>query len=874
MSSGLLEPGTELGPYRIISRIGRGGMGEVYRARDTRLGRDLALKLLPPELSSDPQRLRYFEQEARAASALNHPNIVTIYDIGRSDSTSYIAMELVEGKTLREALGSGPLPTKKALDAAVQIADGLARAHASGIVHRDLKPENVMLTPEWLVKVLDFGLAKLTQPVVSEEEDPLSRIPTLSEPGAIVGTVGYMSPEQASGRPLDFRSDQFSMGTIFYEMVTGKRAFKRATAVETLSAIIRDEPEPVAVANPGVPGPLQWVVERCLAKDPGDRYASTRDLAHELRSLRDHIGQIEGLGGTALAAPPARLGTGRRRSLAALGIAVALGAALAAGLLLGGRRAGEPPPRFRQLTFRHGNISGARLAADGRTVVYRATWTGAPAELYTIRPESPESGSLGLPGAGIFLISSAGEMAIALGCRLNWGECIGTLARIPLTGGGSREMMKDVHGADWAPDGKAVAAVQFTGGAYRLHYPSGNVLYETPGWITYPRVSPDGQRVAFLDHPTLGDLGGSVSIVGKDGKKHTLSSGWKALQGLAWSATGDEIWFTGSRVGKGGNLALVAATLSGRERVVFSSPGTLKLYDISRDGSRVLLLRGNPRGGIVSLAPDSPKERDLSWFDYSTVADLSADGQTLLFYEWGEGVSGTFTAYLRKTDGSAAVRLGEGRPLSLSPDGRWALAVQQTSPPQLVLLPTGPGEPRVLPRGAVGEYFDWGAWSPDGRRIFFAGQESAERKHTFVQDVEGGDARPITPEGLVGTLLSPDGQLLVAFDRYGEYYLCPVGAGEPRVLEGYEDGDVVLQWTSDGRALFVRKAGNLELRIYKLDLASGRREPWKDLAPPDPAALIDVGSDPGQVRLTRDERSYAYSYWTFVGELYLAEGLR
>jgi eukaryotic-like serine/threonine-protein kinase len=867
----MLKSGTQLGPYRIVSPLGRGGMGEVYRARDTRLGRELAIKLLPAELSSDAQRLRYFEQEARAASALNHPNIVTIYDIGRSDSASYIAMELVEGVTLREVLASGPLPVRKALPIAAQIAEGLANAHAAGIVHRDLKPENVMLTGEERVKLLDFGLAKLVQP--GQDEGAKSESETLSKlslPGTILGTVGYMSPEQASGGVVDFRSDQFSLGAIFYEMVTGTRAFKRATAVETLSAILREEPEPITALEPRVPGLVRWVIGRCLAKRPEDRYASTSDLARELSGLRDHV--LE-LGAVSASPPPAR----RSPALAwrrVLGVAavVTLAAAVTAALLLD-RRA-SATPRFRQLTFRHGNISGARLAGDGRTVVYRATWSGEPANLYTIRPESPESGSLGLSDAGIFSISSAGELAIALGCRLNWGECIGTLARVPLTGGGTREVMKDVHGADWAPEGSALAAVEFTEGVYRLHYPTGKVLYEAPGWITYPRVSPKSDLVAFLDHPTLGDLGGSVCVVDEKGSKRTLSSGWKALQGLAWSAAGAELWFTGSRASKGGNLELVAVTLSGRERVVFSSPGTLKLQDVSRDGRAVLLMRGNPRGGIVSLAPDAPKERDLSWFDYSTVADLSADGRTLLFYEWGEAVGGSVTAYLRRTDGSAAVRLGEGRPLALSPDGRWALTVQPTSPPQIVLLPTGPGEPRGLPRGTIGEYFDWAAWSPDGRTIFFAGQDSGGGKHTFAQDTESGEPRPVTPEGMVGTLLSPDGRSVVAFDRYGEYYLCPLGGGDPRPLEGYADGDVVLQWSADGGSLFVREAGNLHLRLHKLELASGRRQFWKELPPPDPSALTDVGSDPGQVRLTRDGRFYAYTYWTFAGELYLADGLR
>jgi Tol biopolymer transport system component len=841
-------------------------MGEVYRARDRRLGRDVALKILPPDFASDTERLRRFEQEARAAGALNHPNLVMVFDTGVEAGAPYVVFELLDGPTLRQALAPGRLPPRKALDYGVQIARGLAAAHDRSIVHRDLKPENVVLTRDGRAKIIDFGLAKL-RPALdpADQFDSFASTATdMTERGTVLGTAGYMSPEQVQGRPADQRSDIFSLGAILYEMFSGRRAFAAETSVETMTAVLRHD-VPDLAAESGASPAVARIVRRCLEKRPEDRFQSARDVAFALEAVSDVASATD--------APRPPAAARRRLSPRALAAAVAVLGLLVLAFTIG-RRASRaaPAPEFHQLTFRHGTVSGARMAADGRSVVYRATWTGEPAELYTVRPESPESGALGLRGAGIFSISSAGEMAIALGCRLNWGECIGTLARLPLTGGTPREVMTDVHGADWAPDGKTLAAVQFTGGVYRLHFPIGIVLYEARGWITHPRVSPNGDLVAFLDHPSLGDIGGSVMVVDKTGRKRTLSSGWKALQGLAW-ASGEEIWFSGSRVSEGGSLKLSAVTVDGRERVVFSSPGTLQLYDISRDRARVLLTRGTPRGGIVSHAPDAPAERDLSWFDYSTVADLSPDGRTLLFYEWGEGVGGTPTAYLRKTDGSPAVRLGEGRPLALSPDARWALAVQPGPPPQLVLLPTGPGEPRALPRGSVTDYYDWAAWSPSGRRIFFAAEEGS-RKRTFIQDLEGGEPRPLTPEGLVGTLLSPDGSTMIALDRYGEYYLFRVAGGEPQPLEGYVDGDTVLQWSADGRALFVREAGNLTLRIHKLDFAGGRRQFWKELAPPDPAALVDVGSDPGQVRLTPDGRAYAYTYWTFVGELYLGDGLR
>jgi predicted ATPase len=285
-----LDPGTHLGPYEIVKLLGAGGMGEVYRARDARLDRIVAIKILPAALSADSDRLHRFEREARSTSALNHPNIVTVYELGRDGATRYIAMELIEGKTLRELLVAGPLPIRKAIEIAAQAAEGLAKAHEAGIAHRDLKPENLMVSEDGFVKILDFGLAKLAP---SGEEVSQTHTTSAWQTGAgvVLGTVHYMSPEQASGGTLDFRSDQFSFGLVFYEMLTGKRAFPRRTAPEILVAIMREQAEPIGAQNPDAPAPLCWAIERCLAKDPHKRYASTRDLARELAAIRDRFSE-------------------------------------------------------------------------------------------------------------------------------------------------------------------------------------------------------------------------------------------------------------------------------------------------------------------------------------------------------------------------------------------------------------------------------------------------------------------------------------------------------------------------------------------------------------------------------------------------------
>src|ERR1035438_3290104 len=284
-----LDPGFRLGRFEIVAPLGAGGMGEVYRARDLRLERTVAIKLLPADVSANSDRLRRFEQEARSASALNHPNIVTIYELGKDGSAHYIAMELVEGQTLRQLLEAGLLPMRRTIEIAVQIAEGLTKAHEAGITHRDLKPENIMISDDGLVKILDFGLAKQGSRN-SGHSDANTTSTSLTGAGLIVGTIGYMSPEQVDGQPLDFRSDQFSFGLVLYEMATGKRPFQKSRAAETLVAILREEAEPVATQNRNAPAPLCWAIERCLAKEAAKRYVSTRELARELAAIRDCFG--------------------------------------------------------------------------------------------------------------------------------------------------------------------------------------------------------------------------------------------------------------------------------------------------------------------------------------------------------------------------------------------------------------------------------------------------------------------------------------------------------------------------------------------------------------------------------------------------------
>ncbi len=854
----VVTAGTRLGPYEILGPLGAGGMGEVYRARDTRLGREAAVKLLLAEAASDPERRQRFEQEARSASALNHPNIVTVYDIGSEDGTTYIAMELVEGRTLRELITDGALQTRKLLDLAVQIADGLARAHEAGIVHRDLKPENVMVTRDNFVKILDFGLAKLAE-VPAQDVSAMATMAAAppTQPGTVLGTAGYMSPEQASGQTLDYRSDQFSLGAILYEMATGKRAFQRKTGAETLVAIIREEPEPIGQVNPRAPAPVRWIVERCLAKDAEERYASTKDLARELRSVRDHLSETSASESIAAVSPP------RLRLPAWLVTTAALLAGIAIGIVL--LRAVEQsrptsPSRFQRLTFRRGMIVNACFAPDGRSVVYGAAWDGLPVEMYSTRPENPESRTLGIRPASVLSVSSTGELAVLLGWRPVFGwESTGTLARVPLDGGAPREILENVWGADWSPDGRELAVVHETGSERRLEYPIGKVLHRTNGWISNPRISADGKLIAFVDHPHRGDNVGSVVIVDLAGKK--IATGpTQPITGLAWSHAGEEVWFSGA--------GFSALRPSGKVRDVARLLGWAVLLDISRDG-RVLLSRSNRRREMFGLAPGETAERNLSWLDWSVPSAISDDGRAVLFDE--QNVGPQYLAYYRKTDGSPAVLLGHGSSSALSPDGKLALVAAEIRPQQLTLLPTGAGQPQTLPK--TGITYERAHFFPDGKRLLVAGNEPERGVRLYVQDLAGGKLAPITPEGvatLPGNVLSPDGKTVAALGPERKILLYPTDPGEPRAAPGLLAEEIPIRWTPDGRALWVSRPNEVPAKIVRVDMTTGERSPWKELIPPDPAGVLLIGP----IVMTPDGKSYAYSYRRNLDELFFAEGIR
>ncbi len=830
-----LAAGTRLGPYEIVGPLGAGGMGEVYRAKDPRLAREVAIKVLPAALSTDADRLKRFEQEARAASGLNHPNIVAIYDIGSSDSVSYIAMELVEGASLRALLASGPMPTRKMLEIAAQIADGLAKAHGAGIVHRDLKPENVMVSRDGFVKLLDFGLAKLFIAPTEQASGAPTMIPQETQPGTVLGTVGYMSPEQASGRSVDFRSDQFSLGSILYEMAAGKRAFQKATGAETLSTIIREEPEPLERASPRAPAPFRWIVERCLAKDAEERYASTRDLARDLRSIRDHLSETTAPLEFGRAEPGRKPRAGR-----AVLVAAALVLAALAGLLFGKRLGKSSQPTFQRLTFRPGTVTAGRFGPDGQTVYYSAAWEGSDPRIFSLRPGTPESSAVALPPAGLLGISAAGEMAVLLapkGSTTGFG-LVGTLARVPISGGAPKEVLAGVTHADWVPGGSELAVVHRISGKERLEFPIGTVLYETAGWIQVPRFSPNGRSIAFIDHPSSGD-DGAIAIIDRSGKNRTeLAAGWATVQGLVWRPDGQEIWFTAAR--EGIEREIYGVTPSGKLRLIRTMQGTPALLDLEASGN-ALVTEDDYRSSAIAFLPGQAAGRDLAWFDWSSDRSLAPDGKFLLFDESGEGGGASGAVYLRSTDGGPAVRLSDGLAVALSTDGAWALTRTLPDPSHFVLVPVRAGQPRALPPDGLGRPA-YGAFLPDGAKFVFEANAPGKGTRLYVQDVAGGAARPISEEGLTSSriFVSPDARWVAAIGPDSKVHLYPAAGGAASDLQASQPDDYPGGWTADGKGVYVSRQG-IPCAIDLLDVASGRRTRVRNLAGPDPAGVTSFG---------------------------------
>ena len=846
--------GQLLGHYRVLEKIGSGGMGEVFRARDERLGRDVAVKLIRPASSDNPDHLRRFEQEARAAAALNHPNILAIYDVGFDGTVPYIVSELLEGKNLRQRLAEGPLPVGEAADYARQIAQGLTAAHERLIVHRDLKPENLFITKDGRVKILDFGVAKLQAP--ADADRSIESMTTVTKHGSMVGTVAYMSPEQLRGKAVDHRSDIFSFGAILYEMMSGSRAFCGETEVDTMTAVLREEPATVSLDEAAIPPGYQDIIRQCLEKDPENRFQSATDLVFALQTLAT--------------SSPARIARPARKAHPARVLPWALVALLAAVAILAitQLRTPAPPPSYRRLTFEEGTVYSARFTPDGTSIVYSAAWNDKPVQLFSTVGNSLLTQPLNLSDANLLAISRSNELAVVLhGSHSGQLETIGgMLARTPLAGGSPKELLADVRWADWDAQGN-LAVVNYVDGHSRLEYPIGKVLYQSNGWISDIRFSPQGDRIAFSDHSSLWDNRGKVCVSDLQGQVRGLTSDYESMQGVAWRANGKEIWFTAAV--KGTNLNLMAVSLSGKMRTVLDLPMGITLQDVAPDGT-VLVSLNSKRLAMGFSTLGSTRDVELSWHDWNVAKSISPDGSFVLFGDASEAAGPGYAVALRKVDGTLPVRLGEGSAGGLSPDGKWAISVSTTEPQRLTLLPIGAGQPRSIEvRGLEHIHTGWARFLEDGQRLIVNANEQGHSTRCYVLDLVGGTPKPVTPEGTVCGPSSPDSRYVVGVGQDSKVAIYPIGDSPPRSLPALDAGFLPVQWSSDGTLLFGYHLGELPSRIYKVRIDNGKESVVQELRPGVPAGVVMVAP----VVVNREGTRFAYSYNQTLSVLYLISGL-
>jgi Tol biopolymer transport system component len=820
-----LPSGSKLGPYEILSPLGAGGMGEVYKARDSRLKRDVALKVLPAVFSADAERLRRFEQEAQAASALNHPNILAIYDIGTDDGAPYIVSELLEGETLRNRLAGGAFTTRRAIGHALQIAQGLAAAHEKGIVHRDLKPENVFVTSDGRVKILDFGLAKLTQPDRPAESQ--TNLPTQgpgTEPGIVLGTLGYMSPEQVRGKSADARSDIFSFGAILYEMLSGRRAFHGDTAADTISAILTKDPPDLSETNQKISEGLERIVDHCLEKSPEARFQSTRDLSFDLEALLQ----------TPLASGPRAAAAMPWRMVAARWAAwLALPAVLLAFWL--GRKAaavkdsapGLQPQEFRQLTFQPGQEDFPALSPDGTSFLYVSSAAGnADIYLQRVGGQNPINLTKDSPVPDLQpAFSPAGDLIAFRSERDGGGIFI-----MGATGENVRRLTDFGFNPTWSPDGKQLAINSET-----VSHPFARIGYSDL-WVVDVAT---GEKRRIVDGRTMAQRGGG-----------------DASQ-PSWSPHGDRIAFWGLR-GDTGWRDIWTIPAGGGEPVEVT-------HDIATDWNPVwspdghFLYFGSDRGGSLNLwrvAIDEKSGKTLGQLEPATLPatyvgqfSFARDGRHLAYRT--QDATGNlyridFDSRAEKLTSAAAKLLQSSMVIlniDVSFDGQW-LAFRPGFGQEDIFLVRSDGS--GLRRMTDDAYRDRGPkFAPDGKRIAFYSNR-AGRYDVWSINLDGSGLAPITKNVGRGAWFpnwSPDGKQIAFPDGTTSYVFRPgasPGEGSAEELPPPPGGGwmQVFGWSPDGRTLVGQRQGGSDrnLMIYSLETKK-----FEDLGAAFPGDVSVVG---------------------------------
>jgi Tol biopolymer transport system component len=854
-----LAPGRSLLHFRLVDKIGEGGMGEVWRAVDTTLDREVAIKVLPQAFAGEPERLARFEREAKVLASLNHPNIAAIYGFPEADGLRFLAMELVRGEDLSQILAAGPLPIREALDAAKQIAAALETAHDSGVIHRDLKPANVKRTPQGEIKVLDFGLAKALESAAPNTGRSATVTSAGSVAGMILGTASYMSPEQARGFAVDRRTDLWAFGCVLYEMLAGVKAFDGPTVTDVLASVVTGEPDWNKLPE-ATPATVRRLLRRCLEKDPRKRLRDAGDASLLLDENPEDARTVP-----VPAARPARAPALALIALAAIVVAGALGWWTAH---RGANATTSHDLVFRRNTFARGMVRAARFAPDGRTIVYSAAWDGPPIKLYMARTDSTESTPIVTPPGELLSVSKTGEMAVALGLSYAGWMGDGTLARASLLGGSPREILPHVRAADWSPDGSELAFVHRVEGFDQLEYPAGKVLHKTAGYINDVRVSPDGERIAFADHPVWADNRGDVAVVDRSGRKTVLAPDFAALIGLAWAPRGDEVWFTGVR-GDHTGFALHAYDLAGHSRVVHSSISPIELFDIAPDGRVLLGSQRNERSVQAVLAGSSEPRPLVVSGEASLARYVAPDGSAVVI---SNHLPKEYETYVVRADRPGATRLSAGDGIAISPDGSLVLSVSADSKTMSV-SPLAMGPTRKIPTTDEVNYDGVPVWLPDGKSIAFTARRGSDPSRGFVVDVASGATKPFGApgvhwDGFNGPPLSPDGKQIVLQDMNGTYLRWPVNGGEPLPIPGLIAGDLPLAWTDDGAALFVGGTA-VPMSITRLELATGKRTPWKTIAPSDVAGLRYA-----TLTISPNGNYWALATAKLLTDLFVVEGLR
>jgi serine/threonine protein kinase len=834
-------------------------MGEVYLATQSNLGRQVAIKVLASEATSDSDRVRRFEQEARAASALNHPNIISIYDVGRENSTAYIVMEFVDGRTLRALLESGQLPIKKTLQIAVQIADGLAKAHAAGIVHRDLKPENIMVTRDGFVKILDFGLAKLVSRFDSTFQNMTATVD--SHPGAVLGTAGYMSPEQARGEPVDYRADIFSLGSILYEMITGKQPFRRDSTAQTLAAIIEDDPQSLAELNAKSPTPLRWVIDRCLAKDPGERYSSTLDLARDLKNVRDHLTNTTTSGTTADA--HVRPKSSKWAIPVACAISgVILGVVLA--LWLKPQRA-LSSPSVHAITF-SGNDFSPSVSPDGHTVAFVSGRDGT----FRIWLKQVDSGSETVltPGADDSSprFSPDGAWVLFIRDRAAY--------RIPSIGGEPRKLIDDIEDAGWSPDGRQLAFVRFEGrgtkigvasledGTSRVTREVESVHLHSPAW------SPDGKAIALIPQfAGTVDVVHAVFLVSPDGRDFreikcpvpggSLSSpAWVGSKEVVYGvpeSPGDVDSIHSSNIGSAGHVILQDVK-SGEVRILLPIPAPASRIEIA-GSERVIFDSLTQRGNLrfFSNSPDVPSGG--RWLTRGNSIDrqpyFSPDGGSVVFSSSRGGDVDVWEASLKT---GALRRLTDHPALDydpfISPDNRHLLWSSNRSGHFEIWIAERDGS---SPRQISQDGFDAEnpVVTPDGWVIYASGQP--QHPGLYKVRLDGTDTKLVVPGPAAWPDVSPDGKYILFHTASGALQarisVTRFPEGTP---VGFETEGLRARFSADGRSIvYIRNGGR---DIVRQDFLSGANSSVRVLVPGSPDFITE------SLGMTRDSKNIVASY--------------